>query len=76
MGYGKPGLGNQVHQFIGHILDGLNPDARDVIALRLEGLTLEQVGEKKGFTRERARQIQDDTLKFFLKTRMFKDASP
>ena len=37
--------------------------------------TLEEVGEKKGFTRERARQIQDGVLKFFLKTRMFKDAN-
>jgi len=62
-------------EFLDKFLDGLNPDARDVIALLLQGNTLEQVGEKKGFTRERARQIKEETLRFFEKTRMSKEAS-
>ena len=62
-------------EFLEKMLDGLNPDARDVIALRLQGCTLEEVGEKKGFTRERARQIQEETMSFFAKTRMVKEAS-
>jgi RNA polymerase sigma factor (sigma-70 family) len=62
-------------EFLDKLLGGLNPAARHVIALRLEGCTLEEVGSKMGFTRERARQIQDDALRFFLKTRMFKDAN-
>ncbi len=62
-------------EFLEKFLDGLNPDARDVIALLLQGNTLEQVGEKKGFTRERARQIKEETLQFFGKTRMAKEAT-
>jgi len=62
-------------EFLEKFLDGLNPDARDVIALLLQGNTLEQVGEKKGFTRERARQIKEETLRFFEKTRMAKEAT-
>ncbi len=62
-------------EFLEKFLDGLNPDARDVISLLLQGNTLEQVGEKKGFTRERARQIKEETLRFFEKTRMSKEAN-
>jgi len=61
--------------FLGKFLTNLNTDARDVMSLRLQGLTLEEVGAEKGFTRERARQIERDTLDFFRKTRMFKDAA-
>ena len=60
--------------FLGKFLNNLNPDARDVISLLLEGKTLEEVGAEMGFTRERARQIKEETLGFFQKTRMFKDA--
>ncbi len=60
-------------EFLDKFLYALKPDARDVISLLLQGNTLEQVGEKKGFTRERARQIKDETLRFFEKTRMFKE---
>jgi RNA polymerase sigma-32 factor len=62
-------------EYLDKFLSGLNPDARDVINFLLEGSTLEEVGEKKGFTRERARQIKEETLRFFQKTRMFKDAN-
>ena len=61
--------------FLRKFMTNLNTDARDVISLRLQGLTLEEVGAEKGFTRERARQIERDTLAFFRKTRMFKDAA-
>lgn len=60
--------------FLRKFLDNLNPDARDVISLLLEGKTLEEVGAEMGFTRERARQIKEETLGFFQKTRMYKDA--
>lgn len=60
--------------FLGKFLNNLNPDARNVISLLLEGKTLEEVGAEMGFTRERARQIKEETLGFFRKTRMFKDA--
>lgn len=62
-------------EFLEKFLEGLKPDARDVISLLLQGNTLEEVGEKKGFTRERARQIKEETLQFFEKTRMSKEAS-
>lgn len=61
-------------EFLGKFLEGLNRDARDVIKLRLEGKTLEEAGKVMGFTRERARQIEEETIKFFRKTRMFNDA--
>jgi RNA polymerase sigma factor (sigma-70 family) len=60
--------------FLEKFLTNLNPAARDVISLRLAGKTLEQVGAAMGFTRERARQIEEETLDFFQKTRMYKDA--
>lgn len=60
--------------FLGKFLKNLNPDARDVVSLLLEGKTLEEVGAEMGFTRERARQIKEETLSFFQKTRMYKDA--
>ncbi len=60
--------------FLGKFLSNLNPAARNVISLRLEGDTLDEVGEKMGFTRERARQIEEATLKFFRQTRMYVDA--
>jgi RNA polymerase sigma factor for flagellar operon FliA len=60
--------------FLGKFLENLNPDARNVISLLLEGKTLEEVGAEMGFTRERARQIKEETLGFFQKTRMYKDA--
>ncbi len=62
-------------EFLDKFLDALQPDARDVITLLLEGRTLEEVGEKKGFTRERARQIREETISFLEKTRMYRDAN-
>jgi RNA polymerase sigma factor (sigma-70 family) len=59
-------------EFLGKFLSNLTPVARNVMSLRLQGLTLEEVGEEQGFTRERARQIEDATLVFFRKTRMYK----
>jgi RNA polymerase sigma-32 factor len=61
-------------EYLDKVLTVLKPDARDVLVSLLEGETLEQAGEKKGFTRERARQIREETLDFLQKTRMYKDA--
>jgi len=60
--------------FLTKFLTNLNPDARNVMSLLLGGKTLEEVGQEMGFTRERARQIKEETIGFFQKTRMFKDA--
>lgn len=60
-------------EFVEKFLEGLNPDARSVISQLLEGETLETVGQNMGFTRERARQIKEETLEFFHRTRMFQD---
>lgn len=60
--------------FLGKFLTNLNPDAQKVISLLLGGKTLDDVGKEMGFTRERARQIKEETLRFFERTRMFKDA--
>lgn len=61
-------------EFLDKFLTNLNADARGVIERLLEGKTLEEVGKELGFTRERARQIKEETLRFFHKTRMFVDA--
>jgi RNA polymerase sigma factor (sigma-70 family) len=61
--------------FLSKFLTNLNPSARDVISLRLQGLTLEEVGGRKHLSRERIRQIEEETLDFFRKTRMFRDAA-
>lgn len=60
--------------FLNKFLENLNPGARNVVSLLLEGKTLEETGEEMGFTRERARQIKEETLNFFHKTRMYRDA--
>jgi RNA polymerase primary sigma factor len=61
-------------EYLSKFMEVLKEDARDVMRLRLEGKTLEEVGEAMGFTRERARQIEDDTIKFFQGSRAFKEA--
>ncbi len=60
-------------EFLRQFLSSLKPDARDVIEARLQGNTLEEVGEKKGFSRERARQIEEEALTWLQGTRMFKE---
>lgn len=62
-------------EYLEKILAVLKPDARDVLISLMEGKTLEEAGDKKGFTRERARQIREETLDFLQKTRMYKDAT-
>lgn len=62
-------------EFLEKFLGFLNKDARLVMSLRLQGLTLEEIGNEMGLSRERARQIEEETLNFFQKTRMFKDAN-
>lgn len=62
-------------EYLEKVLENLKPDARSVITSLIGGETLEQAGEKKGFTRERARQIRQETLDYLQQTRMFKDAT-
>ena len=63
-------------EFLQRVLESLAPDARKVLLGRLADKTLEEVGQEMGFTRERARQIEDGTLSFLKKTRMYKEANP
>ena len=39
------------------------PRDREILALRLQGWTLEEIGQDMGLTRERVRQIESKTLK-------------
>jgi RNA polymerase primary sigma factor len=61
-------------EFMEKFLNNLNPSARGVIEKILEGKTLEESGKEMGFTRERARQIKEDTLKYFKRTLMYKES--
>ena len=61
-------------EFMDKFLDNLNPNARGVIERLLEGKSLEEAGKEMGFTRERARQIKEDTLKYFKRTPMYKQS--
>ncbi|KKK98716.1 hypothetical protein LCGC14_2639980, partial [marine sediment metagenome] len=61
-------------EFMEKFLNNLNPNARGVIEKILQGKTLEESGKEMGFTRERARQIKEDTLKYFKRTPMYKES--
>lgn len=61
-------------EFMEKFLNNLNPNARGVIEKILEGKTLEESGKEMGFTRERARQIKEATLKYFKRTPMYKES--
>ncbi len=61
-------------EFMEKFLDNLNPNARAVITKVLEGKTLEEAGKEIGFTRERARQIKEDTITYFKGTKMYKES--
>jgi RNA polymerase sigma factor (sigma-70 family) len=60
-------------EFLDRFLNSLKPDARDVIVSLLQGNTLTEVGEMKGFTRERARQIKEEAIQWLHGTRMYKE---
>ena len=60
-------------EYMSKFLENLNPDARAVITMVLEGKTLEQAGKERGFSRERARQIREDTMKYFTRTPLYKE---
>lgn len=62
-------------EYLNKFLTALKPDAKDIIVSLMEGNTLEQVGTQKGLTRERARQIKEETLQFFEGTKMYQDAN-
>ncbi len=61
-------LGRDLADQVEHALGGLSPRERDVLRLRfgiggVPGLTLEEVGERFGLTRERIRQIEVQALR-------------
>ena len=60
-------------EFLSKFLDNLKPDAADVVLGLLQGRTLAEVGETKGFSRERARQITEEALDWLHGTRMYKE---
>ncbi len=60
-------------EFLSKFLGSLKPDARDVVVGLLQGHTLVEVGEMKGFTRERARQIKKEAVTWLQGTRMYKE---
>jgi len=62
-------------EIIEKLFETLKPGAQEVLLRRLEGETLTEVGAEKGVTRERARQIQEETLSWFKGTRMYKQAT-
>lgn len=60
-------------EFLNKFLGNLKPDAADVIVNLLKGHTLAEVGEMKGFSRERARQIKEEAVEWLRGTRMYKE---
>jgi len=60
-------------EFLDKFLGNLKPDAADVIINLLQGHTLAEVGEMKGFSRERARQIKEEAVDWLRGTRMYKE---
>ncbi len=57
-------------EFLNKFLGNLKPDAADVITNLLQGHTLAEVGEMKGFSRERARQIKEEAVDWLRGSRM------
>jgi len=57
-------------EFLEKFLGNLKPDAADVIVNLLQGHTLAEVGEMKGFSRERARQIKEEAVDWLRGTKM------
>jgi RNA polymerase sigma factor (sigma-70 family) len=57
-------------EFLDKFLGNLKPDAADVIINLLQGHTLAEVGEMKGFSRERARQIKEEAVGWLRGSRM------
>ncbi|KKM17232.1 hypothetical protein LCGC14_1677870 [marine sediment metagenome] len=60
-------------EFLNKFLGNLKPDAADVVVGLLQGHTLAEVGEMKGFSRERARQIKEEAIDWLHGTRMYKE---
>ncbi len=60
-------------EFLSKFLGSLKPDAKDVVVSLLQGHTLTEAGEMKGFTRERARQIKEEAVRWLHGTRMYKE---
>ena len=61
-------------EFVETLLQTLNPETREIISMSLEGMTLEEIGEIQGKTRQRIQQIRQKFLDILRQTRMFKGA--
>lgn len=59
-------------EFMQSMLSALNPEARDIVEMSLAGMTLEEIGEVKGKTRQRIQQIRKDVLDILRRTRMYR----
>jgi RNA polymerase sigma factor (sigma-70 family) len=57
----------QRRQFVRAVLARIHPRYRDVLAMRANGMLLEEVGNVLGVTRERIRQLEAKAQKHFLK---------
>lgn len=53
-----PSLTTSIEENLQSVLSGKNDRIKEVFALRLEGVTLEEIGSRYGVTRERIRQIE------------------
>lgn len=71
-GDGRPDVGDLVADRVGReearervavMLEALGEVERSIVELRLRGLTLEEIGEHVGLTRERVRQVQDGAMR-------------
>ncbi len=60
-------------EFLDKFLGNLKPDAADMIVNLLQGHTLAEVGEMKGLSRERVRQIKEEAVDWLHGTRMYKE---
>jgi RNA polymerase sigma factor (sigma-70 family) len=58
-------------EFLHKLFGVLKPDAREVIASLLQGDTLREAGDKRGFTRERARQLKEETVNWLQDMRAY-----
>lgn len=62
-------------EYLQDFLSSLKGDPREIMELSLQGLTLEEIGVKKGLTRQRIQQIRQEALEYLQRTRMFQSST-
>lgn len=63
-------------QWLETFLQSMKSDVRKILELRIHrGLSLEEIGEIRGITRERVRQIIEEAVGHFQKTRVYREAA-